>query len=153
MTIETSIYIHINILEKINNAAKLKGISRTELIILLIKQVMDETPSKACLGKRIQYQERCPANEWHTLHLELRPDDYNFFLDLRKFLKMSVSYILKYAVNKYLTYILKISVTDNYKNKYKGYILSCEIIEGIICWKQYWGFTTALLNTIFRSRH
>jgi len=128
-------------MKKITLAAEAKKISRAELIIMLLNQVMDNTNKPYFLGKMVRYQERRVPDEWHRFHIELRPDEYEFFLDLRKLLKMSVSLILAYAVEKYLKCILR-KTTDNYLHK--NYLMIRESIDGIKCWKLYWGYPPSI---------
>ena len=68
----------------------------------------------------------------------MRADEYEYFLDLRKILKMSVSLIVAYAVEKFLDMLMKENNTDN--NRYRNYIIAREVIDNIICWKLIWGF-------------
>jgi hypothetical protein len=138
MMIETTISIHSTILEKINHAALLMDISRSQIIIQLIKKEMNNAQNHTIQGKRIQYQDRDCRKNWHTFHLQIRPDDYEYFLDLRKLFKMSVSRILAIAVGKYLKKNMKKMITDNYL--YKNYMIIKEVIDDVICWKLLWGF-------------
>jgi len=134
---ETTLNIDPGIMKKITLAAEAKKISRAELIIILLNNVMDNTNKPYFLGKMVKYQKRRSHNEWHRFHIDLRPDEYEFFLDLRKLLKMSVSLILAYAVEKYLQLILR-KATDNYLHR--NYLMIRESINGIKCWKLYWGY-------------
>lgn len=135
---DTTLNISIAALEQITSVAHAHGITRSELITHLIKKVMDDIPDPARLGKMVQYQKRMPPGDWHTFHLSLREDDYEYFLDLRKLFKMSVSLILAYALKKFLKYMNKKNNTDNYT--YRNYLVVREIVDGIICWKLHWGF-------------
>lgn len=135
---ETTINIHNDILQQISKAANIKGISRSSMMLILIKTVMDETRKPDCLWKMVQYQETRKPDEWHRFHLVLRPDEYEYLLDLRKLLKMSVSLILAYAVLKYLNKLLSKNFTDNYR--YKNYILVEDSIDTIPCWTLIWGY-------------
>jgi len=135
---ETTINIRIDILEMISSAAQQKGISRSELITILIKKFMDDIANPGRIGKMIQYQKRCKTGSWHKFHLCVREDEYEYFLDLRKLLKMSASLILAYAVDKFLNKIMGSKETDNYR--YKNYIIAMEMMDNVICWKFIWGF-------------
>ncbi len=137
MMIQTTINIHKTTLEKITHASLHSGVSRNQLIIRLLKKEMNIVQNNFKHGKRIQYQGRDGAKNWHTFHLQLRPDDYEYFLDLRKLFKMSISRILAIAVAKYLQDI-KNKITDNYQ--YRNYIIIKDIIDDVICWKLLWGF-------------
>ncbi len=135
---ETTLNIHTDIFEKIDHAATASRISRSDIIVLLLKKVMDNIKNPDGLGRMVQYQKKSRPEEWRTFHVSLRMDDYEYFLDLRKLLKMSVSLILAYAVKRYLKQLMKKIDTDNYQ--YKHYILAKIVIDGIICWKLIWGY-------------
>ncbi len=135
---ETTLNIHIEILEQINRAARSRRISRSEMIIMLIKRIMDDVPNSVRFGRMVQYQKRSGPDVWHTVHVELRMDDYEYLLDLRRLLKMSVSLILACAVRKYLNEIMEEKATDNYQ--YKNYVLIKEIFNATVCWKLIWGY-------------
>ena len=146
---ETTLNIRTDISEKIALAARLKGISRSEMIAILIKKVMDDISDPGRMGKMVQYQNRRNPDEWHTFHLQVREDDYEYFLDLRKLVKMSVSLILAYAVEKFLDKLLKNNNTDN--NRYRNYIIIKDVIDNIICWKFIWGFPPNIEKIIYNS--
>jgi hypothetical protein len=134
----TTLNVHVSILSRISRAAHLKGISRTEMIILLIKKTMDDISDEDHVGKMVRYQEKRNPDQWHTFHVRLRMDEYEYFLDLRKLLKMSVSLILAYAVEKFLDEVLNTNISDNYQ--YNNYTVVKEVIDNIISWKFIWGF-------------
>ncbi|HNW28997.1 MAG TPA: hypothetical protein PKN50_11010 [Spirochaetota bacterium] len=135
---ETTLNIQQDILGQITRAAATLGISRSEVIITLIKKVMDNTTNPDCLWKLVKYQQKGKDGEWHRFHLTVRPDDYEYFQDLRKLLKMSLSLILFHAVNKYLNKLMKKKFTDNYR--YKNYIIMGKRINSVPCWIFIWGY-------------
>ncbi len=116
------------------------------MIIFLIKKTMDDVSLEAHMGKMVRYQEKRNTKEWHTFHVRLRMDDYEYFLDLRKLLKMSVSLILAYAVEKFLDEVLKNSISDNYR--YKNYTVIREVVDNIISWKFIWGFPVNFIKKL-----
>ena len=131
---ETTINIKIEILDMITRAARAKGISRSEMIVLIMKKAMDEVNGPIRYGKPVRYQKREKKGDWHTFHIRLREDDYEYLTDLRKLLKMSVSSILAYAVKKYL----KSLDTDN--NRFKNHVIIKNIHDGIVFWTIIWGY-------------
>ncbi len=135
---ETTLNIHTDILEQINRAAQLRCISRSDMIVVLIKRIMDDVSNSVRFGRMIRYQERSCPDTWHTVHVQLRPDDYEYLLDLRRLLKMSVSLILAYAVKRYLNRIMEKKKTDNYQ--YKNYVIIKEVFNNTICWRLIWGY-------------
>ncbi len=135
--IDTSLNINKDILIKINKVSNSSGISRTKIIVMLLKKMMKNESSKACIHKTIKYQKCNEKTNWHTFHITFKGDEYEYFLDLRKLLKMSLSHIVAYAVNKYLKSLLLDKSTDNYS--FTNYILAKEDADGIIYWKLFWG--------------
>jgi hypothetical protein len=144
MLIATTLNINKSCLQKIQNAAQVSGKSCNAIIIILLKKVMDDPQYKALCGKQVRYQDRSDQNSWHRFHVRFRPDEYEYFLDLRKILKLSVSGILAKAANKYLPALLKENISDNYH--FQNYIIGRETIDGIICWRLVWGYTTKILQ-------
>jgi hypothetical protein len=139
---ETTLNMHVDVLRHITRAAHSKGITRTEMIIILIKRVMDENGRTIRMGKMVKYQKQNTNGYWHKFHVILREDEYEYFLDLRKLLKMSVSLILAYAVEKYLIQLVDGKITDNYR--FVNYVIVKEIVENVICWRFYWGCPPSL---------
>ncbi len=135
---ETTLNIHVDILAQINRAAQTRSISRSKIIILMIKNVMKNIPDPGRMGKLVQYQPRSSPEKWHRFHIQLRIDDYEYLLDLRKLLKMSVSSILAYALKEYGDKLIKGKLTDN--NRYTNYMIMREVIDDIICWRFIWGY-------------
>jgi hypothetical protein len=144
--LETTLNIRIDILKRIFAAARTKRISRSEMIIILMKRVMDDVSNRGRIGKMVQYQERRRPEEWQKFHLSVREDEYEYLLDLRKILKMSASLILADAVEKFLDKLINGSITDN--NRYRNYIMARELIDGITCWRFIWGFPPNLEKLI-----
>ena len=142
MLIETTIYVHKRILEILNKRAEITGKSRTFIIKLLMQRVMSDNQKMIKSYSRIKYQARDAKENWHRLHVGMNEYEYEYYLDMRKFYKMSVSFILAYAVMRYLDEVIKElaerkSSTDNYP--FRNYILTKEIIDEVICWQIYWG--------------
>jgi hypothetical protein len=137
-SMETTLNMRLDISNMITSAALAKGISRSGIILILLKKVMDDISDPGRMGRMVQYQERRNKNEWVTFHLVLRVDEYEYLLDLKKLMKMSASLIVAYAVEKFLKKLMKKNNTDN--NRYRNYLIVKEIIDNLICWKFIWGF-------------
>ena len=137
---ETTMNIRLDILEKIKEAAIAKGISCSRMISILMQKVMGEDIQYVRMGRLVQYQKRCRKEDWRKFHVKLRGDEYEYFHDLKKILKMSVSLILAYAVRRYLLDVINEKSTDNYRNFFRNYVVIREIIDNIVCWKHFWGY-------------
>ena len=135
---ETTINIRTDILEQITSAAQAQSISCSELIALLIQKATADIANPGRIGRMVKYQSRRTSPEWRVFHVQVREDMYEYWLDLRRLLKMSVSLILAYEVKKFLYKLMKNNSTDNYR--YKNYIIMQEIIDSVIIWKFIWGY-------------
>jgi hypothetical protein len=79
-------------------------------------------------------------HEWRRVHVRFEADEYEYFLDLRKLMKMSLSLILSIAVDRHLDTMSK----DTDKNRYRNYIIIKESIDEITCWRMIWGYPPSL---------
>ncbi len=132
----TTLNIHLPILKQIMKAAKLRRISPSEMIVILLKLAMEDISNPGRLGKMVRYQKRRNPKEWHVFHIKIREDVYEYWLDLRKLRKMSVSLILANAVRKFLK-SPETNFTDNYH--FTNYAIIKEVIDNVIVWKLIWG--------------
>jgi hypothetical protein len=139
---ETTLNVHTNILKQILEIAELKDISRREIIISLLNKMMDDTARSVKMGRLVQYQKRRPGKEWRRIHVIFEADEYEYFLDLRKLLKMSLSHILAVAVNKHIDAISMNNETDN--NRHTNYLIINEEIDSIPCWRMIWGYPPSI---------
>jgi hypothetical protein len=144
MAMKTTLNIQAGTLKIITARARMLGISRSEMIIVLLKKAMEDVPDPGRFGRLVRYQERSRPGDFHTFHIKLRVDDYEYVLDLRKLLKMSVSLILAIAVKRFIGNIRSLrKLRDTYKgdkNRFRNYVLAREFIGNVICWRIFWGF-------------
>jgi hypothetical protein len=149
MQVETTININKDMDLKLSEAAARTGESKRNIISSLLRHLSEDYEKLAVPWKRISYQKRDPKKNWRRLHLTLMPDEYEFFLDLRKAYKMSVSRLVAYAMEKYFNEVEceLINGSDNYR--YKNYTLSCVIDKGVVCLIHYWGMAKTQLSRQF----
>lgn len=147
MPIESTLHVHHSILKKLERGAEVSGIPRTFIIQKLMQRLMKDNRNMIKSNSRIQYQERDVKANWRILHIAVNEYEYEYYLDMRKFYKMSVSLLLAYAVRQYLNEIInelfdKNINTDNYF--YRNYIITNKTVYGIVCWQIYWGIPLKL---------
>lgn len=139
---ETTLFLRKDILEIISSAASSIGVSRSKFILKLMAKAAEQTRHPVMHGTMVKYQDRSNPDVWHRFHLIIRADEYEYLLDLRKFLKMSVSKILAYAVEKYLRNRTMQTSTDNYPMI--NYIIIREVIDNIINYRIIWGYPAGI---------
>ena len=142
MLIESTVHISKNVLEMLNKSAEITGKTRTTIIKLLMQRVMDDCQKMLKSCSRIKYQERDVKDNWHRLHVVVNEYEYEYYQDMRKFFKMSISFVLAYAVMRYLDDIVNELLGSNKstdKYYFRNYIFIKETVNGVICWQIYWG--------------
>jgi hypothetical protein len=144
--IETTINIRGSLKRRIIMASHRSGKTCSDIVAIALKRVMKEVEHEMKIGTRVKYQKRRDPSEWETLHVLWLPEDYEYFTDLRKFRKMSVSYVVSYSIKKYLKQIVDQNSTDNYPDIFTGYICIKEIIDKIPSWRLIWGRPPSIIR-------
>lgn len=147
--VATTLNIHVDVLSKINHAAAKFRKSRKAIIVFLLKQLMMDRRVLSRGFTAVRYQQDDDKECWHTFHIRFREDDNEYFVDLRKFSKCSVSCLLAIAVNQYIDELLlnEMKEVDNYPFM-SNYVLLQDLVDGIICWRIYWGYPGEHLKTL-----
>ncbi|MBN1534208.1 MAG: hypothetical protein JXA20_16165 [Spirochaetes bacterium] len=122
---------------KLDSLAQERGNSRSVIITALLKCAMKDTNKFTQYNRRIQYQKRRDKNEWVQIHVYIHTREYEYFLDMRRLFKRSVSLMISIAIDVYSNEILK---RDPDNNLFKHHIIIQEQIDGVIYWRIYWGF-------------
>jgi hypothetical protein len=148
---ETTLNMRADILESITREAHANGMTRSQMIVFLVKKVMADTPGALPMGTMVRYQKKRSRADWRVIHVYVSAYEYEYMVDLRKLLKLSVSLICAYAVQKYLTKSQKKGMTDNYPF-FTNYMVIKEIIDNIISWRIIWGFTPNL-EKVYPTRY
>jgi hypothetical protein len=144
---KTTLNIRVELLGHISRAAKTNRISCSEMIFILIKRAAADIDNPGNIGRLVRYQERRAPKAWHPFHIDVREDMYEYWQDMRKLLKMSVSFILACAVQKYLLdKPTKIIYGDN--NLCKNYFIIKQVFNSVIIWKFIWGYPPHLEQLI-----
>jgi hypothetical protein len=147
MLIATTLHVHKTILTKLDETAIVIGISRNAIIKLLIQKIMKDNHRMIKVNTRVRYQEKDQKENWKRINIVFNEYEYEYCLDLRKFFKMSVSYILALAVLRYMDEILrKGESTNNYC--FCNYVFTRKITDNVICWQIYWGIPTPTLKNL-----
>jgi hypothetical protein len=146
----SSINMHQDTLARLSYAAVKLNTSRREVIVRLLMRVMRDIDAFRRGPGTVCYQPDDREGRWHCFAVKFKTDENEFFADLRKLCKCSVSFLVAIAVEKYLDDMLE----ENRKGIYdytgfSGYQILKELSCGILCWRHYWGNpgkTTPLLK-------
>ncbi len=151
MNINTTMYVHNKVLNKIKNVVGDNREFRNKLIIALLKRAMRDHDKLENNFRSVKYQDDDTAGKWKTLHVKFGKGENEYFQDMRRVFKMSVSLILAYSVKNYLIEVLndllRMDPLDNYPPK--NYLILKDIVDDVVCWRLFWGFPMNL-NKIYK---
>ncbi len=75
--------------------------------------------------------------------MTIKNDEYEYFFDLRKIYKMSLSFLIAYAAKKLLKNLLsKLEprlISNINKLLYHNYVFCLKVINGVKYFSHYWG--------------
>jgi hypothetical protein len=147
MQIKTTVNIHTDTLNRLSRTAERTGVSQRDIISAYLRRFANDRAGRPKPWSRVRYQGRDLKEKWQKVHLTLNQDEYEFFLDLRKVFKVSVSRCIAIALeiyeNKGETAHPQKHHKDNYP--YKNYVFARFNIDGVVCWVFYWGLPRRLL--------
>ena len=117
MHIDTTVNISKNNRSLFVETAKELKITKSELFIILITKYLNHYKKDIQHFKKVSYQKRNFDGDWKKMHIWISPGFYEKCIDLRKFQKLSLSYILALAIKLYLKEIKEVD-TDIYLHQY-----------------------------------
>ncbi len=114
--IKSSININIVKLSMLENFSANNGFSISEVVTLLLRKILKDGNFNARKFSAVKYQDVDPDKNWDNLTVYYNEVDYEFFTDMRKFFKESVSLLLAKAIDLFLDTILSESdeILHNY---------------------------------------
>jgi hypothetical protein len=148
MLIKTTVHIHIDTLDRLSRAAERTGVSRKDIISAYLRRFANDRAGRPKPWSRVRYQGRDLKEKWRKMHVTLNQDEYEFFLDLRKVFKASVSRCIAIALEMYEKETAspnqKEHLKDNYP--YRNYVFAWCDVGGVLCWVFYWGLPRQFLE-------
>lgn len=141
MKIDTTINISNDLLEVLERAVLLTGKSKSLIISLLMVRLAQRHDRYINTWKQVRYQARCKRGNYRRMHLYLKDEEYELFIDLRKFCKQSVSSLVSHVIKSYLHEIT--SNTDKESSNYPriNYAMEKVAKDEFVCWILKWGIS------------
>jgi hypothetical protein len=146
----TTLNIHTDVMTQISHAATKINKSQRDIIVMLLIRIVQNHSGLQRGFTTVKYQPDAGKEAWHKFHICYRSDENEYFGDLRRFCKYSVSYLVAIAVEKYLDQLIGDKTEkgrDNYAC-FRNYVLYQEVVDGILSWRIYWGFPLEELKTL-----
>lgn len=139
MMVDTTIRVGREAAGRIAEICENRGIRKAALVSALVRFASGRMRPLPDGWLRVKYQGRRGKEEWRCLHLAVRPDEYEFFGDMRKVQRLSVSFIVAFAVEHFLDEMMETigDDTDNYR--YRNYLIAQFLLGDVVCWVHCWG--------------
>ncbi len=136
--IKSSVNINIGKLSLLENFSEANELSVNEVVALLLRKILEDGKYSTRKFRAVKYQEIDPDKNWETLTVYFEDVDYEFFTDMRKFFKESVSLLLSKAIDLFLDTILSEvkEILLNYANS--DWDIRRDDIETGVIWTIYW---------------
>jgi len=140
MSIPTTLCIRKDILGRVDALCKKSGMSRATLVNRALRLSMRKNYSPVAGRDAVRYQQSAPADSWRILHVRFGKDEYEFFTDMRKVFKMSVSLLLAYSIMNFYDDIIGTGKDEIKRDNYhfSHHVLTSSTTGTGICWKLYW---------------
>ncbi len=118
--IKTSVNINFERLALLENFSEKNDLSVNEIVSLLLLKIMKDGNYAVKKFTAVKYQDDDPKNHWDIMTVYFKEVDYEFFTDMRKFFKFSVSFLLAKAIDLFLDTILSEieEILRNYEDSY-----------------------------------
>ena len=134
----TTINIHEDTLTLLSNLSVMLGTPRDLVIKSAMHLLSKEMKHRDLPQRLVQYQESDVKENWRSLHIKLSFEQYAHFVDMRNFFKMSVSFLIALALQKYGQTLLKEKEISD-KNLFEEYFITKKVHGGLqyfmICWE------------------
>ena len=139
MKIKTTLYLESSSIESIRMVAEAAGLDHGQVVMALVRRCAVDVKKRPSVWSRVRYQERKSGASRRRMHMAVNPDGYEYSIDLRKMMKMSVSFIVAEAVKLYLDEVLAILLNTGDKYCYRNYAMLQFSVNDVICWILCWG--------------
>jgi len=106
MGIGTTVNIRRDIRVRLEAACEATGMSRSGIIVLLLRKVMTEHERLSRDPGSVRYQGRQERHMWRRISVTVKSGDYEYFLDMRRLFRRSVSLLVAYGVGMYLDVVV-----------------------------------------------
>ena len=136
----TTIIINKDLRNRLISTADMLHISSNDLIAMLVHSVISNNNFKMDTSRGVRYQDRDPEKNWETHHVTLDQHLHDTSLDFRNFFKISVSFLISFAILNFLDILVKKLLNasrnnqevDNYPLNYMVIAKMFDDIQGFI---------------------
>ena len=140
----TTININRDLQNRLISTADMLHVSSHDLIAMLVRLVISRNSFEMNTSRGVRYQDRDPDKNWETFHVTLDDRLYFASLDFRNFFKVSVSFLISFAILNFLDVLVKKLINarmDNRKvdNYPLNYVIIAKMFDDIQGFIVIWG--------------
>ncbi len=137
---ETTVNIDERMWDEIELTSIELHISKSELVGILLAHMFNRQRRAEMRTRRVKYQKKRKDSEWRDLFLNMEDDIYEKCQDMRRFHKLSVSFVVTIACRLYIKKIKKILKSTNITYNYcSQYISIPQFYDNIFSFTVLWG--------------
>lgn len=147
--IGTSINIEKSRLQKLKTASEKIRISERELLSILILKSRRLFGNNAVIGRTVEYQRNSGPEKFVIYHIDISESDYEFATGRRYLFKISVSLLIRMAIDFFLSEIIYEWTSNRMKEKrnrkkyttnshYKSFCIIHYVKDSTEIWKIPW---------------
>lgn len=157
MKIETTCMMHEEAIGLLKEAEQITGKKRIELVILAMRKMLGNHAAYIRKYNRVEYQKRFDNETGerivkHRVKVRILEREYDYFQDMRKFFRRSISLIMAIAIKEYLHVIIDELLTgnniDTNNYTYENYALIEKCIKNITTFHIWWGIPPKLKHLL-----
>jgi hypothetical protein len=137
--LRTTINMRHSVFFSLSVAASRLGKTRRDVVVILLMKLMRDIRRFQGDFTLVRYQAPDPHKRWHCFSISFRKDENEFFTDLRKLCKFSVSHLVAIAVELYLDELLREEGNMHNYAPYTHYAIGRRDEGDVTCWELYWG--------------
>ena len=113
----TTLNLKFSAYRELKKLAEIMNISVATTIVALMKHMSREVQHRKMPERLVVYQKLSEGEEWYTCHVYWSFPELQHFVDMRNFLKMSVSFLVAEALRKYSHLLLNFSDEELWDDK------------------------------------
>ncbi len=150
MNINTTYVMCDEVIALLTEAEEKTKWPREKLLLLAMRKMMKDYEVYERADGRIEYQKRFDEKSGHRINkqrvkMRVHSFDYNYYQDMRRIFRRSISLVMAIAVRTYLETIVEAILSktndtvlaDTYP--FQNYAIMGKCIENIPTWRIWWG--------------
>jgi hypothetical protein len=144
MMIRTTHVMRLDVFAALLDASLKTKVDMCTILVRIMQMLFRDYSKYVNLYGQLKYQKRTPKGTKKRVHIHMSECTYDYFQDMRKVFRKSISFMFAIAVEEYLDQVIEELLRqdcDKNEGNYplKNYAILEKRIENITCWLICWG--------------